>query len=458
LCVAAGRNEAPSPGRLKNIEIREMSNVRSICLSGIGAVVVIAFASAVRAESDGTAGVDAGALERALALLEEMDAIIVSVDYHGERIANVIEGLDAMSPIPIAADWEALRGMGVTEHDRVSLRLEQADLSTALAALAFQLGDEFGRPTIEIYEGRIILTTVGATMEMALLDVYDVRDLLRDSDVLEELRRERPAPEDAEPAPDADPVPAGGEGDIAADEDGEDADEDAPEAPELPGAPGATNPFKLPLPDFQKLEEAMPARPLTPGEELLALIAEHVDPEAWLEYGGSRARISERDGVLFVTAPPTTHRKFRDALRRLRQTNPSAVMIEAAIVDLPRDVFARLNRRYDAAGSALARAVLDAEEAVLLWQATSAVAMGDRLSAESEQKGVAVKLALTPRFDRETGILRIAIDVQSTAGDDRRSVTTTVTIPLRQGGSTIELPAAAAGESARLLVLIPQRM
>ena len=50
------------------------------------------------------------------------------------------------------------------------------------------------------------------------------------------------------------------------------------------------------------------------------------------------------------------------------------------------------------------------------------------------------------------------VDVQSTAGDDRRSMMTTITVPLKQGGAAIELPAATAGESVRLLVLIPQRM
>ena len=395
-------------------------------------------------------------MERALALLEEMDAITISVDYQDERIMNAVHDLDARTPIPVVADWDALRGMGINERDRVTLRMESADLSTVLAALAFELGDEFGRPAIEIHAGRVMLTTVGATLEMGLVDVYDVRDLLGDSTVLEELREQtRPAPgaeptavDVAEPAGSAGGDSEAGEGDEAAGEE---------ESPDEPDRPDAANPFNVPLPDLEELAEAMPPRPLTPGEELLTLIAEHVDPDAWLEYGGSRARISEREGVLLVTAPPTTHRKLRDALRRLRQASPSAVLIEAAIVDLPREAFARLSRRYELSSSTLGRAIMLADDADLRWQATSAVALGERLSAESEREGVAVRLALTPRFDQETGILRMEVEVQSTAADDRRSMMTTITIPFKQGGAAIELPAASVGETVRLLVLIPQR-
>ncbi|MDY7109923.1 MAG: hypothetical protein SYC29_14925 [Planctomycetota bacterium] len=452
-----------------------MLNVRSICRFGFGAVVLLAAVSGAPAQSGERAPTDAGGLgrsggversgglERALALLERMDEITLSVEYQDERVVNVIGNLNAVSPIPIAADWDALAGMGLDERDRVTLRLQRADLSTVLAALAFQLGDEFGRPTIEIHAGRIVLTTLGATVEMSLTDVYDVRDLLRDSAVLEELRRRRPAPAGAEPIPDDDDddddasAVGAKTGAAAGNDEDLDADAEEDETPDDEKAPEASGPFELPLPDFEEMSEAMPARPLTPGEELLSLIAEHVDPEAWIEYGGSRARISERDGVLFVTAPPTTHRKFRDALRRLRRTTPSAVLIEAAIVDLPCETFARLNRRYDAAGRALGRALLAADEAAPLWQAMSAVALGDTLVAESERAGVAVSLHLSPRFDPETGILRLEIDVESTEGEDRRSVATTATIPFRQGGATIELPAATAGESVRLLVLIPRR-
>jgi hypothetical protein len=423
-----------------------MLNVRSTCLFGIGAVALIAAACGARADEAQTAGM--GELERALALLEEMDAAGISVDYQDERIINVIEDLRARSPIPFAADWEALRGMGINERDRVTLRLERADLSTVLAALAFQLGDEFGRPTIEIQAGRIMLTTVGATLEMGLIDVYDVRDLLADSAVLEDLRRDRPADDDS--------TPSGAEADAPAAEEDDKVDEDEPARD--PITPDADHPFAVQLPDLDELPEAMPPRPLTPGEELLMLIAEHVDPEAWLELGGSRARISEREGVLLVTAPPTTHRKLRDALRRLRQAHPSAVLIEAAIVDLPREIFARLTRRYERSGSALGRAIMLADDADLRWQVTSAVALGDRMSADSEQGGLAVSVALTPRLDRETGILRVEVEVQSTAADDRRSTRTTITIPFKQGGAAIELPAATTGESVRLFVLIPQRM
>jgi len=409
------------------------------------------------------ASATSGGLEQALALLDEMDAATISVDYQNERLVNIVRDLDERAAISLRADWDALSGIGVHQRDEVTLRFYGAGLSTVLAALALQLGDEFERPIVEVYAGQIVLTTLGATTAMCLTDVYDVRDLLLDAAVLRSLRNEAP-PVSKEalsvpPAADEDAAAAEESSDEAPeDEGGSGSDTKSRDVDDSPDAPAAAGPPEFPLPELAPPAGQAPPRPLTAGEELMTLIAEHVDPEAWLEYGGSRARIGERNGVVIVTAPATTHRKLRDVLRRLRRANPSGVTLEAAIVDLPREVFARLARRYELSSSALGRAIMLADDADLRWQATSVVALGDRLSAESEREGVAVKLALTPRFDRETGILRIEVEVRSSDGGDRRFVSTTVTIPLRQGGAAIELPGATAGPSVRLLVLIPRRM
>ena len=53
--------------------------------------------------------------------------------------------------------------------------------------------------------------------------------------------------------------------------------------------------FRQPLPSIDDLlGDVPPPDPCTPGEELMLLITEHVDPDAWLEMGGSRALVTER--------------------------------------------------------------------------------------------------------------------------------------------------------------------
>ncbi|MHC4446557.1 MAG: hypothetical protein ACYSXF_01965, partial [Planctomycetota bacterium] len=172
-----------------------------------------------------------------------------------------------------------------------------------------------------------------------------------------------------------------------------------------------------------------------------------------IEFGGSRARISERDGVVFVTAPPTTHRKFREVLRQLRMANPASVKIEAAIVEVSRDAFDRVARRYDRSTSALAQAILGASSGTVLWQATSVVAMDELLRVESGDGDVEVALDLRPGFDRDKGSLIMTVVAATHRGSDHRRVQTTVAFPPGSAGAVIELPAARASDQLRLLVL-----
>ncbi len=379
-------------------------------------------------------------LEQSLAVLDHLDEMLISVDYLEEPLIAVVDDLSSQAPIPLRADWPALERLFVGERDEITLRLESVPFSTALAALTMTLGDEFERPTYEVGTGQILLTTYSATEAMRVTDVYDVRDLLADAGTLPKLRAEAPPPPVVEKP------------------------QRKPADPESPPASLSQNPIPALTSGGNESDsqnatpEPLPPEPLTEGKELMYLIADHVDPDAWHELGGSRAHISERDGVIFVTAAPTTHRKFRDALARLRRAIPSAMTIEASIVDLPRSDFESLTRRHSLTSAALVRAITAVAGESRLWETTSAVAIDQDLTVKSQAAGIEIEINLTPHIDRDKGILSIDIHAGSIHGDDRRSVRTTVTVPAKRGGAVIELPAAEVGESMRLLVLIPSRI
>lgn len=376
----------------------------------------------------GSAGAS-GELEQAIELLERLDTISLSVRYEGQVLKLVVDDLNQRIGVPIRADWEALRRLGIRPHNQVWFRLEQASASTVLAGLTLTQGDEFGRPVFESHAGQLVLTTVEATAAMRLVDVYDVRDLIADEPLVQQLRERSPigppaTTEEASPSEDA-----------------------------APEDPGGDDP-RLEIPPVEELlsqTEALP--PPTPGEELLLLISDHVDPEAWINFGGSRALITERDGVVFVTAPPTTHRKFREALRYLRMANPASVTIEATIVDVPRDDFDHMVRRYDRGPSALVQAIQAASTGTVLWQARSIVAMDELLQVESGDGDVQVALDLRPGFDRDKGSLIMRIVVSTYHGSDHRRVQTTVAFPPGSVAAVIELPAPRASDEVRVLLL-----
>src|SRR6185503_1582349 len=87
------------------------------------------------------------------------------------------------------------------------------------------------------------------------------------------------------------------------------------------------------LPDMPDMPEASPPA-ATAGEHLFQIITDHVDPDAWMNFGGDRAKVSEMDGILMVTAAPSVHRRFREALSTLRAAIDVNLAIDAAIVDV----------------------------------------------------------------------------------------------------------------------------
>jgi hypothetical protein len=380
-------------------------------------------------------------LDRCLDLLDRIDRVSVSVDRNQSQLGELIDALDEQTDVPIRADWESLRRLGVRDYDEVELRLDRGPLSRVLAGVMLQLGDEFGRPTYEAFGGEIIITTKEATADMALTDIYDVRDLLADGHTLDELRDSAPPIPTFEDEPhDVD----AGEGDDGASGDPE---ADSPDETTSPSSP-------LALPE---VEADRSPRQRTPGQELMILITEHVDPTAWLTAGGLTSRIDDRNGVVLVTAPSSTHRMFRDALRRLRLANPSMLRLEAAIADVPTQLLNRTVRRGDRDDAAAIRSLLEDPASTLVWRSASTVAIGETMAAESQRDATRVTISVTSHFDRTTGRLSLDVDASLLVPDDERSIHTTVVIPLRRGGVLLELAPTEPGERTRVLILLPER-
>ncbi|MHC5112947.1 MAG: hypothetical protein ACYTGP_00800, partial [Planctomycetota bacterium] len=390
-------------------------------------------------------------LERALDQLARLDEVRVSVELADEPTVRVIDELARQASMPVRADWGALELIGIDPRDRVTLDLASASLATALAGVAMQIGDGLDVPVIEAHAGYVVLTTFDATAKLTMSDVYDVRDLLTDEEAASRMREARELARDRQP-PDPEPE--------ATSQPESEPDEEPDAAPDTQPAPagGPAGLGRLTEEELAKLREQAPAPRRSPAGELMAIIAEHVDPEGFVDFGGARTSITDRGGLVMVSAPPSVHHRFRDMLARLRTARRTAVAVEAAVVDLPRTQLATLTRRYDLSSARLARAVIRDREAHVRWRTTSAALIDRELSVESQEgEGILVAVKMVPRFDKAAGTLTVDLDVSTRHGQDHRSLRTTVPIPPRDGGAVLELPAGTAGESVRLLVLIPQK-
>lgn len=378
-------------------------------------------------------------LDDALAILESLQSVTPAARYEDAPLGAVIADLADRAPVGCWADWKSLERLLIHRDDELSLTMPEGPLATLFAAVALHLGDEFERPVFEVYEGQIVLSTLEATASMAMTSVYDVRDLTADDTVIADLGGAGPD-EMVEPAE-------------ARDEAGSAPDTAEPAPPPPPPPPTGSGPQGLrSIGDIGALTRSVvPDRPRTPAERLWHLIAQHVDPDAWRDLGGSRGLVDDHDGLLLVTAPATTHRRFRAALDRLRRARPTALEVEAAIVDCPQAELDRYSRRLPLGSARLARSLLGSDEVAVRWHTRGVVAIGEAWSAS----GADGQVDLDSRQDAETGAITVHLEAISTLDGDERRVTTTIAVPLRDGGAVIEMP--GDGEMLRLVVVIPVR-
>lgn len=367
-------------------------------------------------------------LNDSIALLDRLDATILSVDYANQPIRAIVDDLNGRLPAQLWADWKALERIGVYGDRRISLRQSAASASTVLSALTLIIGDELEKPVYETHAGQVVLTTLAGSSPFKVTAVYDVRDLLSNEALLKRLRDE---------VVEQPPPPS--------DNGGENAGKGEPGDAREPGHAHADG-SAPPVP-----------RPLTPGEKLMLFITDHVDPDAWINFGGNRGLITELNGVLMVTATPTTHRRLRSAIRSLKAAIPTTITFEAAIIDVPRSKLQALTRQCGNDVAALAQSLLLDPEATRLWHTTDPVAINHPLSIESSGADQSVNLSLSPTFDPATGMLRVAIDASVVQGEDSRTVKTVAALGSDFPAASFELPSSKPVTMIRLVVLVAQR-
>jgi hypothetical protein len=383
-------------------------------------------------------------LERCIELWERLDREVITANYDGDPLEQVVDELSHQLAIPLRVDWKALDELALHRGSEVTLRVEFAHATSALRALAQSLGQTHRRPLVEPFGDQVVLTSPAGAAAMRLTACYDIRDLLGNEAVIDRLKRQLDGGDAAESGPASEPVPGG------ASDPAKNANDAAEEGPHRDGE-GDDEDKSV---DIEDDAGAAPPRPLTPGEKFAWLLTDHVEPDAWIQFGGNRASISERDGILIISAPPSTHLQVREALRRLRQVNPASILLDAAIVDLPRNAFQLLSRGHEAGSPAVAHAIFNGAESRILWRTTGVLAPGSPLSIESLSDGIAVTLDLDASLDETATNLLLSASATSAHGADRRSVKTTATFIEKRGSAIIELPAASQGDSVRMLVLL----
>jgi hypothetical protein len=371
--------------------------------------------------------------EDCLALLDRLDATVITLDVHEQSLENVIDELAPQLPCGLRLDLPALKAAGLRIPSRVSLRIMASSALGAMAGLAQTLGDEDHRPRVEVFGGEVVITSAQAAAGMRFAEVYDVRDLLAREEAVNAALEPQPSDESTDD-PAGEP-PAGS------------PPRNPPsQTPDQPGKPSAA-------------ESAPPRDPVT---QLAMMLSNHVDPDDWIRFGGDRIEFDAHDSSLVLNAPATTHRKLAALFAKLRAARPASLAFEVAILELPRATFTRLASRNELNSSALARALRASSEATLRWRAQGVVALGQTLAVQSTPKeaqgGATVTVEFLPTFEFDSNTLAIRIDAAWSDGTNHCMIrTTTAMPPAPEGGAaTIEFPQDQSGPdggTTRLLII-----
>lgn len=395
---------------------------------------IVAMASAASADRK---------LNEVLAVFDALDDVRVVIDAREESAERVLASLQSQLPIRLEADWPALQMVGVSRHDDVTLRAADTTARSAIEWLLQELGDEFERPVLEAHAGRAVITTRRAAAEYRLPVVYDLRDLVADTQSWGVVFGE---------------AAAGSSADHGKDEAESEPESDLPPDPEAP--PDADASTAEPPADPPAI-----VAPRTPSEALMRIIIDHIDPEAWYSYGGDRAKIDLYGDVLIVTAAPSIHRDIIALTEQLRGLQQSSVTIELALVELPSQTLDRLRRRYNASGAALVQALMLDRSSTVLWRCSPVVAVDHETTQRIESDRALAEVGCTlTRSSNGQPIVNLEVSGRLAIGDAYR-LTQPFLMAGRRPGAAIELgaeePAASDGKnepSTLTRVLVVRRL
>jgi len=358
-----------------------------------------------------------------LALLDALDDMMLSANYADVRLHELTADLSGRLGVPVLLDPDPLRTIGVREDARVTLHTGQIPASALLDSLMRELAAGLDRPVWEAHAGTVVLTSQKGTEALRSLVVYDVRDLVSDDGLMREIQASRPAIE--APALDDEAAEEHTDDDTRAEKKGEG--------------------------DIPEVESG---HDVSRSRELLMIIMEHIDPDAWIDMGGSRATVTDHNGVVIVTACASLHRRIRSALTRLRAIQAHALRIGVYVIDLDRSAFEALGKSFPHEGS-LAVALLRHPQTLVRWQSQGTVAVGSALELHSASENSEVSVSVRATFDRPSGRLRADIRAMTAHGADKRSAETSVQFQLGESAAIIELAAAEPTETVRVVIVRP---
>lgn len=347
----------------------------------------------------------ADSLAKSLAALAVADRGSIAFTATDTRLDEALARFTEATGVPVRAEWDALTRILVDRNAVVDWSVRDATPLAALRILAQSIGTDLDRPVVDASQGTLLLTSLPALAGHRETALYDVADIAADPTLLDSLASL-----------------------IAVDEE------------EAAAASDETTTGE---------ERAAGER----VERLARLLMDHLDPEGWMDFGGSRGRISAEAGRLVVTASANTHRELRRLLADLRDEAPTSAVVRIAVIELDASVATSAMRRLDAIEGTERRAAIASLRALDGARVEVSAELAVRLGAEAimrvdDATPSRFEATVLARHDRARRSLAVNLDLAMGAA----RLTTIADFPARGDGAEALLMPAADGR-ARIVIV-----
>lgn len=372
-----------------------------------------------------------------LRALAQAESGSISVDATDVTIEELFQRIQNFGSLSLRIDWPALSRIGVAKDDRLDFHIKDVPPLAALKAIVSAMDADIDRPVIDASAGQIVVTSPNGLAGLRELAIYDIADILADPTLIDAI------------ALAASPVAAEEDEKDEAEEEAEEADPTA--NPNTKPAAPAREPESTHT--TVAAETPMHAR----AERLIEIISEHIDPEGWIDSGGSRGRITSEAGRLIVTATPMTHRQLRSLLATLREQAPTSATITCQIAAVETSALDELLGRSGT--SANRQTTVDAVRALASFRIVaaprvaaemgSAATVAIKNTPSSADGGTTVQCRATPTFDRAHKRFGVGVTLELTHGTQSASLDSSVSGALSGGAHGFtDLLRLAGGPSA----------
>ncbi|MEZ6318742.1 MAG: hypothetical protein R3B49_08315 [Phycisphaerales bacterium] len=231
------------------------------------------------------------------------------IQYDDNFLVDVIANIATRAGVDIDVDWNSLRDVGVDQETPVSLRLSNSQWDTVLDRVLAKVSEADLPAGWSVQDGIVTIASKDVLSQHTTLVIYDINDLLFEVPYF-----------DNAPEFDLSSALQSGTG----------------------GGGGGQSPFQGS--GGQSVDTADRDERI---QQIIDLVQASIDPNGWVDLGGTTGTIQELNGNLIITQTPSVHREVLGLLDQLRQIRSLQINVEARFLLVSENFFEQIGFDLD---------------------------------------------------------------------------------------------------------------